>query len=285
MLDYTAPCGTAIRFGDDLRDVEHYLATTPRVWSCSSSTQSAGGFGGNTWDFGAGYDGAMRMAREGWSDGAADLHLRLSAMPAPINRHADLKWGVAGHRGSVPRYLAGNPMHMVSRGKRTGSPPVIHLIVNISASGATTAEAYKQYGTAVAAMVQQLEARNHRVELDVADATSYGNRGRSITGWKVKRADQPLDLAAIAFSIGHPAALRRLSFALQERLPKSMESPGYGMPASLPENIGDLINARHAIHINGIGTAYFSGQRDMLALAARQINEAAGQELVSVEKE
>lgn len=283
MLKYTQG-GTMVIFGDSLEETARWLEATPSEWAKRGINASHDSHRGYNWDLGVEWEGAARMAKDGWSEGAQNLAHNLSALPPAMNTHADLRFDVGGHFPDVARYLAGDPANMITRGKRMGNPPVIHLVINFICSGATRAEAFVAYGTAMVAMIDQLEAHGRRVELDVVLVDALRKGPRLIAGWKVKRADDHCDLAAIAFSIGHPAAFRRFGFAMIERSPESAAEMGYGSCAGLTKADAALIDAENALLLDGIGTAYYSGERDMLNLAAKQINKAAGEELVEVEK-
>lgn len=270
-----------ILFGDDMADVERYLTATPRRWP---HNQSVVYDGGSKWDMSLGWEGACRMAREGWSEGARNLAHELDALPAPTNRHADERHDVAGWFPSVPRYVAGLPDHMVTRGKRVGSPPVVHLVLDMRISAAVNAQEQANFGLAMAAMVDKLEASGRRVELDVVFSSSANNYKWTV-GWKVKSARDHLDLSAVAFSLGHPAAFRRIGFALYERTRREAQSSVYGYGGTLTKEELNLINAEGAFLIEGINhnPSACRDRKGALRFAAERINAAAGEELVSVE--
>ena len=128
-----------------LPEVEQWIAATPRTWTESASTKTGTRF---EWDFGIGYTGAANLARTGWSAGATDLAARLSIAPPLPAKEARYRLDVAGERPDVPRYVTGEPAHMIRRGKNTGAAPVIAILVGISASGSTDASNMKNYGSA-----------------------------------------------------------------------------------------------------------------------------------------
>lgn len=173
---------------------------------------------------------------------------------------------------------------MVAR-RNKPKKPVVHIVVLGSASAATTAAQFAQFGGAVAYTVDKIENSGRRVELDVLFVmeNQYAPLGwRKLLGWKIKAAGDPLDLSAVAFSLAHPAALRRIGFAMFERTGGEMVL-GYGKPApAKPEELA-LLDMSEAFVIEGVGTAVANGATDMLKLVAKRINKAAGETLVEVE--
>jgi hypothetical protein len=90
-------------------------------------------------------------------------------------------------------------------------------------------------------------------------------------------------LAAIAFSLGHPAALRRIGFAMIEHS-ATRTCPGYGHSTTItPDDIPER-NARCQLCLSGIGTCSHRCRTldDAIAFATEQVNTAAGEELVTI---
>jgi hypothetical protein len=236
-------------FGDSLPDVEAWLQSAPRIWRQNSSrTNSAR----HDWDLGAGWDGALRMAKTGWEEGVRKIDVAARQI-VPTARTASFSYDVAGEFPDVSRFCAGDPMHMRSRKHDKAHRPVVHLVVNVCCSGSVAAQHFVNYGAAVAGLVDQLENAGRRVELDVIGVNGHNGRGRTVCGWKVKRAEDHLDLSAVAYSIAHPAAFRRLMFAMWERTPLSLECSGYGSVQKVTEQDAEAIGAVGALILDGVG--------------------------------
>lgn len=268
-----------IIFGDDLHDVAQFLKDSPRQWTMRQSRSNGASY---DWDLNTGYAKAEELADIGWSEGAQNLAHMLGAIP-PNEAEPEYTYDVAGMMPDVPLYCAGDPMHMRNDGHPQGRKPIVHLVVNAVAAGMIAARDYANYGTAITAAIGQIEATGRSVELDVVFADSLRG-GTAVLGWKVKRAGDPVDLAAVAYSIGHPAAFRRLGFALIERTPREWETHGYGRCASMTEDLAHHINADGAFLLGGVGESYGSCRtlESAVKFAAQQINEAAGETLVEV---
>jgi hypothetical protein len=152
---------------------------------------------------------------------------------------------------------------------------VIHPMTNAS----VTAYEFLTMGTAMALVIDQLEASGRRVELDVAFLRELRPSKWSLDGWKIKSADEHLDFGTLAFSLAHPASSRRLSFALRERTPREQQVDDYGCSRSItPEHLR-LIDAENALCIN----MHYSDCKDTRSAVrslTQIINLAAGETIV-----
>lgn len=236
---------------DSLAELGRYIDDTPRTWV--GANMSTRGRPEKSWDLNATFDDAVRMAKAGWIEGAQRSQRALkaldSATPQPIDR-VDFY----GHRPHVARYCAGAPDNMIRRANPlSGGDNVITLYVAVNALAYVRAEYMANFGLAVAHYIRQLElGEGKRVELHGAICSTVSG-WRVAHTWKIKDAGQPLDLAVLAFSIGHPAMFRRLGFGLRERCAAPRDY-GYGSTVSLLHS--DLINPpAGAIILNGMANA------------------------------
>jgi hypothetical protein len=238
-----------------------WIGTTPRLWRNAKESESAKP--SNDWDLRTGYEGALKLARDGWAEGASRMAQALATLPA-FDSVTRTSWGVAGGSPNIGRYCAGNPMHMRSRKREHGHKPAITLAVNVVANCTTRAECMSNYGLAIARYADELEQAGFPVEV-VAVCMSVQYDNRCSHSWTVKEQGAAMNLADMAFSIGHPACFRRIGFAAFERMGKECYSYGYAdpiRPSDLPERYKD------AILLNGIGSANSHSQTPESALAA-----------------
>lgn len=237
---------------DSLAEIASYVRDTPRTWRCSDSER---GHASSAWDLNLGYDGAVDYAANGWNEGARKVQDTLKTLPLKA-RKPDVKTDFYGHMAHVPRYCAGAPDSMIrhERQGRDGSGAVATVYVPINALGSVGAGSMRNFGLAVAHYINQLEQQGTRVELYGAQCSTVAQGAwRVAHTWKLKRAEQPLDLAVIAFALGHPAMFRRIGFALRERCAAPTDS-GYGQSVAL--TLEDIIDApAGAIILNGMRNA------------------------------
>lgn len=201
-----------IHIHESLRDASQFIADAPVTWSREASKANEPS---RSWDLNAGFNGACELARNGWQDGANKLTETLASLPQ--QDYAPKKnWSVDGNALSVGRAMSGNPLCMRQKNKRSGQRKAMTLVASISANCDQDAQSMANYGLAVAAYVEQLERQSIPVEVIALWTSADYNDGIAV-GWYVKQANELFNAADMAFSIGHPAALRRIGFALAER--------------------------------------------------------------------
>lgn len=268
-------------FGDDLHDVAQFISNSERQWKQQQSVRNDPSF---SWDLNTGYAKACELADTGWTEGAHRLAHLLAALP-PNEAEPEYEYDVTGYVPDVPLFCAGDPMHMRNDGHPQGRKPIVHLVVNAVAAGMIGANEYANYGTAITSAIGRIEATGRSVELDVVFVDSLPKH-KAVLGWKVKRAGDPIDLAAVAYSIGHPAAFRRLGFALIERTPLEDDCWGYGRCGSMTQELAHMINADGAFLLGGVGEAFGACRttEGALRFAVNQINTAAGETIVEVKE-
>jgi hypothetical protein len=176
------------------------------------------GRGGKDLSFtgGATFPQACDMVLQGWPEGAA----RVAALRDKINAANPtgprlIKWDVAGAVANVPRALSGNPLNM----RRIDSAklrrrPVITVVSHYGAIASVDAATMSNRAAVVAAAVDAIEAAGFSCRL-IAWAASTGSKVTVETAVLLKDAGQHVDVARIAFGLGHPAMLRRLTFAVR----------------------------------------------------------------------
>jgi len=276
---------------DSLYDLTSWLSATPRqrydIDGSSTKTSAS-----QSWDLGAGYEGALALARNGWEEGRDKLY-HANAKLSNDSQRPELHYDVAGERPDVARYVAGDPRHMISHKRRDGHKPIITLVVNVTAAGMASADSMVNYGAALLSVIDTLENSGRRVEvIGGYITTSIGGAGKEVASitWMVKRAEDPVDLAALAFSLAHPAMSRRLGFAAMERMPWRLKGgSGYGNATHIP-TAKDLIDpSNNVLVLKGAGE-YTAGHAVNCAtvqgaykLAVKQINEAAGETVIEEE--
>lgn len=254
---------------DNLLDMERWVSDTPQKWSYTDSVRNAPS---RSWDLGVGMAGAKRLMRDGWEDGVKQLHAL--AATVPNNVIVTRQYGTAGELPDVPRYLAGDPLNMVHRGKTKVPKPTMTIVVSIGASCMVDAQEMWNFGAALTALVDRLESRRVRVELMGAWVSLL--QVRFCASWHIKRAEDHLDLSAVAFSLAHPAMLRRIGFTVMERMPQQYQQPGYGRPTSDMRRTDFVDLPEGALLIGGIGTSggQCSTMAGALAYAKASINKA-----------
>lgn len=269
-MQYRKTLGSYLYSFDSLHEVGEYIARTPRTWRHDVSETETPDM---DWDLCAGYPAAVKMAQDGWIEGAKKSQDALKEF-VPSTPRPDTKADFYGFHPHVPRFCAGAPDSMIRHTDNgtSGAARVLTLAVPVNALGYVSARSMANFGVAVAQYINQLETDGTRVEVIGMIVSLVGGK-RLAHSWIAKHADQPLDLAVMAFSIGHPAMFRRLGFALRER----SAAPYMGYGSTVPAKMIDLINPPlGTVILNGMADANTHAQTTKAALAyiTRQIDKA-----------
>lgn len=236
-----------------LPEVASFLASTSPNWPHPYERNRTST--GRSWVEFVTVDEAMAMARHGWQAGADMVQRGLADNFAHTERANKRRWDVAGEQVCVGRYLSGVPAHMQRRGRDHTPKPTLGLFVPNGINSSILAAQLQNFGLAFAAKVDALEDAGTRVEL-WAGSYAIGMRGMrggankaGFIGWRVKHADEPLDMAAIAFSLAHPAAHRIIGFSMRQRLAgvQDMGASRQLTPGLLPPPIA------HLVPVGGLG--------------------------------
>jgi hypothetical protein len=173
--------------------------------------------------FGISMPDALKLAENGWKEGVEKVD-KLSKLIYALNPEfkRPIAYGVAGSTPNVARAIAGNPLNMrlvepASSRKR----PVLTIVANMCESSGTKAEHITSKAATLIAVIDQIEAKGYGVEIIALAQTNTNYRSEEkgdystcyITSVKIKEAHHPMDVARLAFGIGHVGMFRRLVFA------------------------------------------------------------------------
>lgn len=224
-----------------IRDCERRMKANQSTYRGS---QDASNSPQKDWDMNAGWDGAMKMGKEGWSEGAEKVKSLLDKVDDEVRamlpeQRITQRPAMVGGRVSVPAYLAGHPKQFMQMKRIAAQCKTVTLNVSVGISGGISSETYLIRGVALCALVQALERRRVRVELVISFANQVSSQscptGTIGAAVVVKKATEKLMPDWIAFCLAHPAWHRRLNFAWKEGLPNDyvqkqggMHSDGYG---------------------------------------------------------
>jgi len=204
---------------------------------------------------------------EGWAKGLetaqpiteAAIRLAEREMTFPVFRSTFSK---KGGGVSVGRYLAGRPDCMVKyepvKIARTGK--VVTLVVGMCYSGGFDVETVLRRGSAVVALATALQELQHQTEIWIdCSAQGANDKSKSFTvRCLVKRADESIAPAQLAYWLAHPTVLRRICFGAEWHFPQKWILPlgiggGYGSPSF---NINRSLYPSEAIILEGFDTLH-----------------------------
>ena len=194
------------------------------------------------WDMNLGWEGSLKLARQGWPEGAAKIERLMDKVEQNIRKLLPLQRNILmpamnGGRVSVPAYLAGRPKQYLALRKEAATCKTVTIAVNSSMSGDVTSEEVMRRGVAIAAAIRALEQRRVRVELVSLKCSEHSNfpGGTYASACVVKRAQDKLQPDMVAFALAHPAFPRRIGFAFAESVCRKAGKQvpmGYGCPSN-----------------------------------------------------
>lgn len=200
--------GTWVRFHyADMADMPTWSAPPRTAWDDSAWDNENNRRGG-------GISNAITLARQGWPEGAEQARALHAGIQASVPVRAKLaRHDVAGEFPVIARALAGNPLYMRRMvRKETAQRPIVLLVCDICVSWNFPASGMLAHAAAVAAVVDFLEDAGFRCNVIVV-ARATCSKVSSEIAVQLKAPEQPLNLATLAYGMGHPSFFRRLMFA------------------------------------------------------------------------
>lgn len=195
----------------------------------SSVTGKAPFCGGATWLENA------KLARHGWPEGekmVAKFRSELALDLPVLERHDEFQpiLSEEGDDVMVDRYLDGETdcWHGWQNNEVQREGKIVKLQYDIAASAAVPASTLQTRGAGACALIDALESSGYRVEVEImmhSNGTGGGEQRFKVT---LKRPEQDLDLARLAYALCHPSVLRRLWFRLGEQLNPEQFRDYYG---------------------------------------------------------
>ena len=203
---------------DELLD---YIETAPRNWRQRESETMPPS---ESWDLSAGYDGALELARFGWSAGREQLlDATGAANKSWSNCGVELVHDVVGAAADVGAYLMGDPYNMLNLDDEVPAP-VVSIAVPVAMAARVNARSFVNAGAGILSACQALEAAGYSVEIRAyMSAVSDDKTTALLNEITIKRAGGVIDYDAVAFALTHPAMCRRVEFAWSETLPADIE--------------------------------------------------------------
>lgn len=216
------------RVFQSVNDLANYCDQTPAIDGTASRREDGVAFSGvENWQ------GAMRLARDGWHEGAALVKTGLQKQSdkrgsKEKSRRIVRVYDVTGEEPDVARYMSGEPENMIEHRRAIKKGKTVRVVrAGVSFSGQVSADIVKEYAVAIACAVQRIENSGNRVELWAEKCTAEnidcnGDQFSALPGVvfnasvKIKSADARIAPACIAGAF-HPSFQRRFMFALLER--------------------------------------------------------------------
>jgi hypothetical protein len=201
------------------------------------------------------FDEAVNLALYGWPQGveaynAAQEYLNLRWRKG-VARKTVLK--TQGHAPSIPHFVAGDAQHMETYERAPSDwHKRLNLIVPTVIPGAITADQIIAYGITVTRIIDECEASGCPTGVQILFKLDLSRGHRLSVLVNLKNEEAQLPVSMLLFALAHPSTLRRLYFAIYERLPMNNfdassildSSYGYVRPYALTEEYRESMRVR-----------------------------------------
>lgn len=195
-------------------------------------------YDGPRWYAGAEWEDAVRMAREGWPEGADQINRFVSAFADKLSSMVAIeRWLPSDPPGDFidpVAYTLREPLCAYASTQEVAEAPsrsTHEIILDASVSGGISGDVIIRRGAAALALAALLETRQIPTRIFLRIDGVQGSRHR-IAEIVLKDYGMPLHLGIAAFALAHPCTLRRFFFAFVELGPNPAQwIPGYGSPA------------------------------------------------------
>lgn len=176
----------------------------------------------------ASYDEAADLAINGWHHGMAKLAKLTDSGIQRLDRAPirEVMHDVAGFSPNVPMFCAGMPDCMMAYDEVT-KPSVLRLVVDGSRHAGVTPKEMMNYGAALLAYVECIEAEGIRCEIWMGFCTDANSKECSVRV-RVKESDQPFDYPGLAFALAHASMHRRIHWRVKEQFADMWAGCGKG---------------------------------------------------------
>lgn len=202
--------------------------------------------GDNPWTGTKTWEEAWKLAFTGWGEVVAKIQAKALSQVRETRRPTPVL-GITGTQLDIGRYFSGEPECLLEMVDDTTPSPVIKILVNRATSASVSTERMEALGRNVLVLVESLRLAGVPAEVWVGTYQSSGLSTLDIRV-KIQEAGRPLDIARLAYWVAHPAAFRRLFFALMEVERREVRDAigvhpngGYGVPKQYSENQADEV--------------------------------------------
>lgn len=208
------------------------------------------------WDYGAGFDGAMNLAINGWPEGLQRIRESIEAMEAitaSLAVRPEVHYDVSGDYVDMGRFVTGEPecmaqFHEVELPQT--AVKIIRIVANVCCSSGIDADGFVKRGAATLALIDALENSGRRCELIITMGNGPSDGTRLEYVIPVKKSGEMVEMDRLAFVFAHPAFFRRLVFAAMEHEAPSVrqafgiyDGQGYGNvePSHISDQGADVV--------------------------------------------
>ena len=213
-FNYFAPQNPRAFFGfSTLGKFIDYVANLPRSHALDSRRSGwEAGDGLAEWIGSRDMPAAIKIARQGWQEGARAAREVIDALALANPRVRHRRASVAGGAVNVGRMLSGDPAHMIHRPKSPGKK-IVTLFVEAGCAGHIDAATLVVRAAIIGAITDLMENAGYSCTIVVTDTSVAGIRTFYQLAVTIKESGERMNIDDLIFALGHPSFLRRFSFA------------------------------------------------------------------------
>ena len=222
---------------DDLQDFWDFSFRESNSYNKSSRNDTS------SWNGGVSWCEAKLLATTGWIEGMDEVKTMTVELSEIVSSKIE-KWvpeyAFAGNVIDVGMFLSSSPEYFIIKNptEQELSGKIVTIVCSISFSWQISPKVIIQRGAMICALVDALEMSGYRCEIIINQTTTYHN-GKFEIDLCLKKAQQSVNIAELAFCLAHPAMLRRFMFSVAEIHGWANYASNYGYPAMGTET-GDL---------------------------------------------
>lgn len=227
-MKYSFEKNVSDRQFDNIGELMNFIENTPLNegfrWKTLASSESSSYM--TKWTGTHDFEEAKKLLKDGWKDMAEKLEKKLSlATKNQVTKTSPRpKYAVAGYQACVPRYLQGVPESMIYSKRVPVKQKVITINKQVNYLADVSADKIIEESVKALTIVAKLEAQGYRVNLNAVTCSKdpWGSTPYTeITRTCIKKANERLSIAKMAFPLVNPSMLRRIIFRYREVNPES----------------------------------------------------------------
>lgn len=228
---------------DNLVEMVDYIKNTEPysdIWTCMASLENDSDFSGVE-----SLEEALDLCLTGYKINFSDFLATLSELNrlSPyINNKRTVKSSVYGFRPNISKVMSGNPNSMYKLVRKEENN-FAKFYFNTSYGWNVTKEAIMHKGIITISLIKFLEQLGTRINLNFFEM-SHNEDEYIYINVSLKKPNQPLDTSICTFPMCHPAFLRKICFAIDERTKVEYADSWDGPYGELcdKEDVTDVLN-------------------------------------------
>ncbi len=178
------------------------------------------------------WNDSINFLREGWSEGIKEVDIKVKEIEGMIDTNTiQYDYDVTGDYIDIGSYLQGVPECFLTSSNSEKQKAGIKIGVNLGFHFGITQESIYNFGAAILSLIDKLY-QSHYIDLTFYIGSKNCMKHNIDIAYHVS-TEQGYDRDYIAFILCNPAFLRRIAFAILEKVTGNDNCDGYGQAMTL----------------------------------------------------